>query len=105
MGSNRLANPSTAANGESHIYIKCDWRFSTKKKSLNQHISSCHLKNKLTDVETPYKRNEDDASNQTSDDSNIEFSDISIPSLQYKWGSYQDYLIERNLSLSYEKIV
>ena len=27
------------------------------------------------------------------------------PSLRYKWGNYQDYLFERNLSLAYEKIV
>ena len=29
----------------------------------------------------------------------------STQSLRYKWGNYQDYLFERNLSLAYEKIV
>ena len=83
-GSDRLANASTDANGDSHV---------------------CYLKNKITDVQTPYERKEDKANDQTSDDSNIEIQDISTQSLRYKWGYYQDNLLERNLSLTYEKIV
>ena len=48
---------------------------------------------------------EDEANDQTSDDSNIEIQDISTQSLRYKWGYYQDYLFERNLSLAYKKVV
>ena len=65
----------------------------------------CYLKNKSTDVQTPYERKEDEANNQKSDDSNIEIQNISTPSLRYKWDNYQDYLSERNVSLAYEKIV
>ena len=106
-GSDRLANASTDANGDSHVCAECDRSFRTNR-GLNQHLKhlrSCYLKNKITDVQTPYERKEDEANDQTSDDSNIEIQDISTPSLQYKWGNYQDYLFERNLSLAYEKIV
>ena len=103
-GSDSLANTSTDANRDSHVRVKCDRRF-------NQHLRSCYLKNKIIDVQTPsernqtpYERNKDEANNQTSDDSNIEIPDISTLSLRYKWGNYQDYLFERNLSLAYEKI-
>ena len=65
----------------------------------------CYLKNKITDVQTPYERMEEEANDQTSDDSNIEIQDISTQSLRYKWGYYQDYLFERNLSPAYEKVV
>ena len=54
----------------------------------------CYLKNKITDVQTPYERMEDEANDQTSDDSNIEIQDISTQSLRFKWGNYQDYLFE-----------
>ena len=49
------------------------------------------MKNKITNVQTQYKRKEDEANDQTSDDSNIEIQDISTQSLRYKWGNYQDY--------------
>ena len=106
-GSDRLANASTDANGDSHVYAECDRSFRTNR-GLNQHLKhlrSCYLKNKITDVQPPYERKEDEANDQISDDSNIEIWDISTQSLRYKWGTYQDYLFERNLSLAYEKIV
>ena len=64
------------------------------KQRLNQHLRLCYLKNKITDVQTPYERMEDEANDQTSDDSNIEIQDISTQSLRFKWGNYQDYLFE-----------
>ena len=103
-GSDKLANASTDANGDSHVCAECDRRFRTNR-GLNQHLRLCYLKNKITDVQTPYERKEDKANDQTSGDSNIGIHDILTPSLQYKWGNYQDYLFERNLSLAYEKIV
>ena len=51
---------------------------------LNQHLRPCYLKNKFTAFQTPYERKEDEANNQTSDDSKIEIQDISTPSLRYK---------------------
>ena len=101
-GSDRLPKASTDANGDSHICAECDRRFRTNR-GLNRHLRSCYLKNKMTNVQTSYERNEDDAKDQTSDDSNIEIPDISTLSLRYKWGNYQDYLFERNLSLVYKK--
>ena len=98
-GSDRLVNTSTDANGDSHVCAKCDRCFRTNR-GLNQHLRSCYLKNKITDVQTPYERKEDKANDQTSGDSNIGIHDILTPSLQYKWGNYQDYLFERNLSLT-----
>ena len=98
-GSERLANASADANGDSHVCAECDRRFLTNR-GLNQHPRSCYLKKKITDVQAPYERNEDEANDQTSDDSNIEIQDISTQSLRYKWGSYEGYL-----SLAYEKIV
>ena len=83
-GSDRLANASTDANGDSHICAECNRRFRTNR-DLNQHRRLCYLKNKITHVQTPYERNEGDANDQTSDDLNIEIPDISTPSLRYKW--------------------
>ena len=103
-GSDRLANASTDANGDSHVCAKCDRCF-LKNRGLNQHLRSCYLKSKITGVQTPYGRKEDEANGQTSDDPNIEIQDISTLSLRYIWGNYQDYLFERNLSLGYEEIV
>ena len=104
MSNTGLAKASTDTNGDSHIYAcaNCDQRFRTNR-GLNQHLRSCYLKNKISNVQTPYERNEGDAKDQTFDDSNIEIPDISTPSLRCKWGNYQDYLFERNLSLAYEK--
>ena len=70
-GSDRLANASTDANGDSHVCAECNRRFRTNR-GLNQHLRSCYLKNKITDVQTPYERKEDEANDQTSDDSHIE---------------------------------
>ena len=75
-----ITNTSTDSNGHSHICVQCGRRFRTKR-GLNQHLRSCYLKNKITDVQTPYERNEDDAKDQTSDDSNTEIADISNPPL------------------------
>ena len=74
-GSDRLANASTDANGDSHVCAECDRRFRTNR-GLNQHLRSRYLKNKITDVQTPYERKEDKANDQTSDDSNIEIQDM-----------------------------
>ena len=79
-GSDRLANTSTDTNGDSHGCADCDRRFRTNR-GLNQHLRLCYLKNKSTDVQTPYERKEDEANNQKSDDSNIEIQNISTPSL------------------------
>ena len=98
-GSERLANAKTDANGDSHICADCERRF-LKKRGLNQHLRSCYLKNKITEVQTSYEKNEDDANDQTSDDSNNEIPDISTPSLRHKLDSYQDCLFERNISLA-----
>ena len=103
-GSDRLTNASTDANGYSHISAERDRRFRTKR-CLNQHLRLCYLKNKVTDIQTPYDRNEDDAKDQTSDDSNIEIFDIPTPLQLCKWGNHQDYLFQRNLSLTSKKIV
>ena len=103
-GFDRLANASTDADREPYICGECDRRFRTNR-GLNQHFRSCYLKNKITNVQTPYKRNEDETNDQIPDDSNIAIPDISTPSLRYKWGNYQDYLFERKLSLGYEKVV
>ena len=92
-GSDRLVNTSTDANGDSHVCAKCDRCF-CMNRGLNQHLRSCYLKNKITDVQTPYERKEDKANDQTY---------ISTLSLRYKWGIYKDYLFERNQSLTYEK--
>ena len=70
--------------------LDCDRRFRTNR-GMNRHLRSCYLKNKITDVQAPYKRNEDEANDQPLDDSNIDIPDISTPSMLYKWGSYQDY--------------
>ena len=75
-----ITNTSTDSNGHSHICVQCGRRFRTKR-GLNQHLRSCYLKNKITDVQAPYERNEDDAKDQTSDDSNTEIADISNPPL------------------------
>ena len=98
-GSEKLAYASRDTNGDSHVCTECDWRFLTNR-GLNQHPRLCYLKEKITDVQTPYERTEGEANDQTSDDSNIEIQDISTQSLRYKWGNYQGYL-----SLAYEKIV
>ena len=103
-GSDRSANASTDANGGSHVCAECNQRFRTSR-GLNQHFRSCYLKNKINDVQKPYEKKKDGANDQTSDDSNIEIQDITAQSLRYKWGNHQDYLFERNLSLTYEKIV
>ena len=68
-----------------HICAECDVRF-RKNRGLNQHFRSCYLQKKITDAQTPYERNEGDAKDQTSDDSNIEITETSTPSLRYKWG-------------------
>ena len=101
--SDKFTNTTTDANGDSHVCDEFDWRFSTNR-AFNEHLRSCYLKKKITDVQSPHERNQGDRNDQTSD-SNIEISDISTPSLRYKWANYQDYLCERNLSLAYKKIV
>ena len=93
-GSERLENAKTDANGDSDICADCDRRF-LEKRGLNQHLRSCYLKNKITEIQTSYEKNKDDANAQTSDDSNNEIPDISTPSLRHKLGSYQDCLFER----------
>ena len=70
-GSDKLANASTDANGDSHVCAECDRRFRTNR-GLNQHLRLCYLKNKITDVQTTYERKEDKANDQTSDDSHFE---------------------------------
>ena len=70
-GSDRLANASTDANGDSYVCAECDRRFPTNR-GLNQHLRSCCLKNKITDVQTPYETKEDEANDKTYDDSNAE---------------------------------
>ena len=80
------------------------WPTFRYKQSLNQHLKSCYLKKKITDVQTPYERKKDEAR------SNIWWlkywdSGYFNPSLRYKWGNYQNFLFERKLSLAYEKIV
>ena len=69
--SEQLDSASTDANGDSHICAECNRRLRTNRGF-----------NKITDVQTPYDRNEDDDKDQTSDDSNIEIPDISTPSLR-----------------------
>ena len=59
-GSDRLANASTDADGDSHVYAKCDRRFRANR-GLNQHLRSCYLKKKITDVQTPYERKKGEA--------------------------------------------
>ena len=90
---------------ETLVYVPNVTDVSAKNIGLNQHLTPCYLKNKFTAFQTPHERKEDEANNQTSDDSKIEIQDISTPSLRYKWGNYQNYLFERNLYLAYEKIV
>ena len=102
-GSDRLANTSTDPNGDSHVCAEYGRRFQRSNRGLNQHLRSCYLKNKITDVQAPYERKEDKANDQTSGDSNSGIHDILTLSLQYKWGNYQDYLFERNLYLSLTK--
>ena len=69
-GSNRLVNASTDVNGDSPLCVEYDRRFRTIR-GFNQHYRSCYLKNRITDVQTPYERKEDDANDETSDDSII----------------------------------
>ena len=85
------------------IYVPSVADLSHMNRGSTQHLRSCYLKNNITDVQTPYERNEHEANHQTCDDLNIEILDISTPSLQYKCGNYQDYLFQRNLSLTYKK--
>ena len=84
--SDRFANSSTDANGDFHICVECDRHFCTNR-GHNQHLRLCYLKNKIIDVQTPYERNEDDATDQTPDDSNTEIPDNSTYDilLRYKW--------------------
>ena len=84
--SDRFANSSTDANGDFHICVECDRHFCTNR-GRNQHLRLCYLKNKIIDVQTPYERNEDDANDQTPDDSNIEIPGNSTSDilLRYKW--------------------
>ena len=49
--------------------------------------------------------NEDDANDQIFDESHIQIPDNLTPRVRYQWENYQNYLFERNLSLTYEKIV
>ena len=58
-------------------------RFCTNR-DLNQHLRSCYLKSKITDVQTPYERKEDEANDKTSDDSNNAIPDVSTPSHRCK---------------------
>ena len=55
----------TDANEDYHICADNDRHFRTKN-GLHQHLRSCYLRNKITDVQRAYS-NEDDANDQTSD--------------------------------------
>ena len=90
-GSDRLVNTSKMQM-EILMYVPNVTDVSARTEVFNQHLRSCYLKNKITDVQTPYERKEDKANDQTY---------ISTLSLRYKWGNYKDYLFERNLSLAY----
>ena len=79
-GCDKLANASTDENQDSRMCAECDQRFRTNR-GLNQHLRSCYLMSKITDVQTLYERKEGDAKYQTSDGSNIEIPGISTPSL------------------------
>ena len=57
-GSDRLANAGT-------------------NRGLNQHLRSCYLKNKITDIQILYERKKGEGNDQTSDDSNKEIPDTS----------------------------
>ena len=69
---------------ETLVYVPNVTDVSAKNIGLNQHLTPCYLKNKFTAFQTPHERKEDEANNQTSDDSKIEIQDISTPSLRYK---------------------
>ena len=99
-GSSRLANASTDANGNSHISAECDRCFCTNR-GLNQHVRSGYLKKKSL----MFKHHMKEIKTMQKIKHLIEIPDISTPSLRYKWGNYQEYLFERDLSLAYKKIV
>ena len=67
-GSHRLVNASTDASGDSHIRTDSDRSFRTNRALNNKYLRSYYLKNRITDVQTPYEWREDDANDQISED-------------------------------------
>ena len=77
----------------------CDRRFRTNR-GLSQHLGSCQSKNINSTVSDTVTTTDE---NTLLD--NQSFGNIKTPEERDKWGRYDSYQFEENLSLVYEKIV
>ena len=77
-GSDRLANASTDANGDSHVYADSDRRF-RKNRGLNTLGNVIWRKKSLMFKHYLYESNKVDANDETPEDSNIEIPNVSTP--------------------------
>ena len=95
----RIVNESQSTVQESYQCTICDRRFRTNR-GLSQHLRSCQSKNINSTVS--------DAVIATDKNTLIDnkcLGNIKTAEVRYKWGRYDSYQFEENLSLVYEKIV
>ena len=92
----RKVNESQSTVQEWYQCTICDRRFRTNR-GLSQHLRSCQFKNIVSGTVT--------ATDENALLDNQSLGNIETPEVQYKWGRYDSYQFEENLSLVYEKIV
>ena len=95
----RKVNESQSTVQESYQCTICDRRFRTNR-GLSQHLRSYQFKNTNSIVSGTVTATDENALLDNQSLGNIE-----TPEVQYKWGRYDSYQFEENLSLVYEKIV
>ena len=95
----RIVNESQSTVQESYQCTICDRRFRTNR-GLSQHLRSCQSKNINSTVSDTVTATDVNTLLDNQSLRNIETQEV-----RYKWGRYDSYQFEKNLSLVYEKIV
>ena len=95
----RIVNASQSTVQESYQCTICDRRFRTNR-GLTQHLRSCNFKNISSNVSDTVI-----ATGENTLLDNESLRNIEIPEVRYKWGRYDSYQFEGNMSVVDEKIL
>ena len=95
----RIVIASQSTVQESYQCTICHRRFRTNR-GLSQHLRSCNFKNINSNVSDTVIATDENALLDNESLRNIE-----TPEVRYKWGRYDSYQFEENMSLVDEKIL
>ena len=95
----RIVIASQSTVQESYQCTICDRRFRTNRR-LSQHLRSCNFKNINSNVSDTVI-----ATDENTLLDNESLRNIETPEVRYKWGRYDSYQFEENMSLVDEKIL